>query len=432
MTPAVVAGLAASRPAAALRGGRAPAAFHRGWSAAFGKHNALRRAAAWLGEALAPPPRLRREPLWGEALARLTAEPAAHPPPQPARRPAKGVLGDPDAARRPSAAQGAAAASAGGSRVEKSGQGDIQALRRPGWPGPLKGVAGAATADAGGGVGTKGVAAPRALSAAAPPRHASRPLLERLAGPSPLVENSWRAETPRAAAPPTVRRLPAPAAAAETLERWRCRLAREAQRALRRAGARAAEGSASPEGTLSREGAPPTPVAANPARDPWRTSLRGPAAPPELLASSPATHHSPGAGGPTPFPTSPVPPPRAGEARGPRPASLPAGRAGGPPTQESSGAGPWWPLRPGEAPGQGPRPGQEPRHQTPGPPGRSGEPALPAPRRPGVPDLQAPAVLRPRAPEGLEAGSAEDDLGRLAARMRRILAEEARRYGVDV
>jgi hypothetical protein len=41
-------------------------------------------------------------------------------------------------------------------------------------------------------------------------------------------------------------------------------------------------------------------------------------------------------------------------------------------------------------------------------------------------------VLRPRAPEGLEAGSAEDDLGRLAARMRRILAEEARRYGVDV
>jgi hypothetical protein len=53
-------------------------------------------------------------------------------------------------------------------------------------------------------------------------------------------------------------------------------------------------------------------------------------------------------------------------------------------------------------------------------------------REPAVPALRAPEPLRPLPPRGLEAGTAEDDLGRLAERMRRILAEEARRHGIDV
>jgi len=56
-----------------------------------------------------------------------------------------------------------------------------------------------------------------------------------------------------------------------------------------------------------------------------------------------------------------------------------------------------------------------------------------APREPeGTPELHAPGSLRPRPAQGLEADTAGDDLGRLAERMRRILAEEARRHGIDV
>lgn len=51
----------------------------------------------------------------------------------------------------------------------------------------------------------------------------------------------------------------------------------------------------------------------------------------------------------------------------------------------------------------------------------------------GMPDLDAPVPLRPPPERGIEAaGSAETDLGRLAERMRRILAAEARRHGIDV
>ena len=215
MTPAAVAGLALRRAAAGPRGPRSLGAFDRGGSTALGGFDALRRAAGWLGEVLAPQPRLRREPLWGEALARLTAEPAVTAPPQAVRRPATGVPGHPDEARLPAAARGGdvggarrlaaarevATAGARESRQgETAGRGNLPALRRPGRPGPPAAVAPAARA--GEGLGTKRVAAPRAFPAAEPPRRAGLPLLEILAGRSPLAGSSSRARTRLVAAVP--------------------------------------------------------------------------------------------------------------------------------------------------------------------------------------------------------------------------------------
>ncbi len=399
-----------------LSGGRAPRAWLRRTARAVAPIHGLRRASAWLGELAGVRPRLREEPLFGRSLAGLAGR-ESPPAGQPAApRPGRARSGSPGGGEPR------------GPRPEES----PRPARRPGkaFPRPSAAAPGASPS----GVPSSGTSSPDVPSPAveagespvptAPARRAPEPLhldpragrdlLARHAGPVPVLSG---ATPPQAPLRPAATPLPA-APAPRTGREWLRDLARRGARALRRDLSRAA-GERAPRESPATGRTPGSSVSV-PAAEPWSTPLQGERAPADLLRQWAVPSRGPAA--PSQAARSPEPP------RTPRP-SIPI------------------PVPAGEAPALPPA---APTPPLPGPAGAVAIPtaddgglslsglldaALPPllPSRDFVPPspwkapAQAPAAVgRP------EAEAAEEDLGRLAANLKRILDEDARRHGIDV
>ncbi len=411
---------------AALAGGRAPRVFRRGFEGQVGAASGLRRGTAWLRELAAIRPSLRSGPLLGGALAELTGgEPGA------------------DAAASPGARRGAARA-AESTAADRQGRPalSVPPTRRssptsrewgsapPRAAAPVRSVRPAPP-----GATRRDPAAPLAFA-----ERADRDLLERLSTPAgalPAVDPG-RAAAPRSASFP----VPVPGgtsrlarnAAAEAL--WRREMSRRAERAQRsgRAGGpertsaaparsgRPARGEVSggrsgPASSLEA-GSGERPLAA----DPWQLPLAGERAPREILDRLRAAGRDRSGA-----PASPARPDRS--ARSTLPA-LPASDTGADRASAPAGSSGAWPAPATAAPGV----------STAGPDLAAGPLLVPPPslppflqvhaatevalRRPAAEGPSGPGIP-PRAPALLP----EDEL---AARIDRILAEEARRHGIDV
>ncbi len=397
-------------PRGGLLGGRGAAV----WSVRMARLGALRavfqRCCGWLRELLGPPPRLRQEPLWGHCLEELAGglETDGAAPDEPARRAMPRV---PPAT--PRAARSASAASAEGSATrttppERHGE----RRRRSSSPPPR---AASRTAAPGGGK--------------TPPARASRELLSRLAGTLPPS----RKDRPAAPAKPRPRQRTAPPVSAGTPrpEGHRHRqlgdLAQRAQRSLRQGW----PGPSKPP--MKAPGATPAAVAAH---RPEATLLAGETAPRHLLerwlegsrAMDRARSSSPASAVSEPPPRPPDP----DAARRPAPRS--ANGAEAPPARPPDAGEE---AAPQEAPlalrldNEPYRATAEPRER-PAPPGDGlALPSLlPATAGEFTPAAAAARALRIAGDRRTEpAGS---DLSELSAKLQQILAEEARRHGIDV
>lgn len=384
-----------------LSGGRAPRSWLRGIARAVDSLRVLRRATAWLGPLAVERPRLREEPLLGRSLAEIALrEPPAAVSEAEARHPAK---------KLPSHSAGRTAPRARRETVpfsRKERSENIAVEER----------------------GSERAAAPEPLNL---PRRVRRDLLARQAGeirdlpqtaPSsaPLPRPSTKPE-----APPAVPRD------SKTRRGW-----------LRNLSHRAARRTASwdlPEpvereplsevtGKVEKKGfVESAPVSASRPADPWETPLQGEQAPPDLLRLLAA----PPSAKPRPEAVSRAPERPASSPSQPAPSARPDKAGSGlPPADRIIPSAP--PPPPGPAREDGPAPTADARI-----PSLSGllDAALPPllpPKDAGAPapwkaPAQVPALVgRP------DAETPEEDLGRLAANLKRILDEEARRHGIDV
>jgi len=403
-------GRAARRFATVLRCGRAPAAHRRAWAAS-SRASVLERGCRWLPELLAPPPRLRTGPWTGFALTELASlvAPVGGDPGGKGGEDRRGPRPDRSAQRRTAAGEPIAREARRPRRQAPNGSHGRAAPPEPWAASPRPGRLREARRDR---------RAPT-LEATAMGRGAGLPLLRRLAGGEEGAGGGEAREAvrrpPQERAP---RRLPPPEVAPARRRRWLRGLAARAARELL---APAAAGV--PAGGRR-------PSAARLAETSWRTPLGGPEAPARLLRAAAQPAGARAAGAP------------------PLEAARRAARPGAPTSREPDGEGA--PAAETSASRQAPRPpfDEPPRPAAPESSGVESAAAGPRARRPlpglveetgsverrepAVPALRAPEPLRPLPPRGLEAGTAEDDLGRLAERMRRILAEEARRHGIDV
>lgn len=382
-----------ARPAEALAGGRAPRAWRERTAAAAGAPAAWQRACAWLEGLLSPLRTLREGPLWGRTLEALTDAPERAPKePAPAARrslaPAESprqpnVRRDPDPQRAPR-------------------------RQRPGRPAARR----------------------REELPAAPGRRADRELLNRLAGPpeepSPPASRSKAPGLPRSKPGAEAATAPGAAASGEASHDWFDGLGRRLRRKLRpsvpaqRPARPAGEAPRAPGGDA---GHPDHPGAA--ALDGERASRtlledclgRGRGAEDSSPRKPPASE--PKAPGTRRF--DPPAPPRTAD----RPAS-PLVREAAP------SAGPTSFVRPPEKPAPKGPPDGEGALPSAGPePGDLDLPSL-LPRRAAdfTPAAAAAEVLRLAGHRGPESAGASD--GELAEKLGRILAEEARRHGIDV
>jgi hypothetical protein len=460
----------ARRALGALGGGGAPRAFRRQLARTVGGTGDPRRGTAWLRELAAIQPRLRSGPLFGGTLAELTGgeAPAAGAALPVVRR---GAMPGTDAGRRERSPRPSLRSRGPSRRGPESGNppatGAAPAWPREVSPGPDGGRPPAA-------MRTSEAPAPRRALAAllGLAQRADRNLLERLStaaralpaadlnqggrprpGPFPApVPGRGGHPAPVPLAPLTPLAPPAPGAAAEA--RWRRDLSRRAQ-PVRRAGGTATT-AAAPGPTRARaggaeeaeeaEGAEGTNQgsAANPATDhaaaPWQTPLNGERAPREILDRFLSASVGAGAGGSRPVamgsparPESTTPeihPTRRTPAPAPRPGAGPtraarvdaaAPRSGSLPLAASSVAdaarAPAADLAAATGPLLVPPPSLPPFLQI----NSATEVAL---RRPAGEGPSGPGIP-PRVPAALP----EDDL---AVRIDRLLAEEARRHGIDV
>ena len=405
---------AARRALAALAGGRAPRVFRRGFEGQAGAASGLRRGTAWLRELAAIRPSLRSGPLLGGALAELTGdEPGA------------------DAAASPGARRGAARA-AESAAAERQGRPalSVPLSRRSS---PTSREWGSAPPRAAAPVRSVRPVPPGATrrDPAAPltfAERADRDLLERLSAPAgalPAVDAA-RAAAPRSASFP----VPVPGgtsrlarnAAAEAS--WRREMSRRAERAQssgraggpERTSAAPARSGRPARGEVSggRSGPASSLEAGSGERplavDPWQLPLAGERAPREILDRLRAAGRDRSGA-----PASPARPERPARSTLPALPALPASDTG---ADRASAAG---------AAGAGPELAAGPLLVPP--------PSLPpflqvhaatevALRRPAAEGPSGPGIP-PRVPALLP----EDEL---AARIDRILAEEARRHGIDV
>jgi len=386
----------------ALAGGRAPVWWSRQLARETARLADLARSGAWLGRFGTLWPTLLDQPLWGKSLGLLTAETASPP---------DVVEPEPDARRAPPRPQ----------LVERPAgrltpRVDLPVGRAA--PGPAAGVASSP---------------PTAL-----PHQAGRALLERLSGPAlpPAPPDAER-----------VRPQPQGEALTPAVRDAADRLGQDlAQRPGQIPRASAVEGGGLPAGTKQPGGYArpelPGTVADRGVPQPaaWSTRLDGPTAPPELLVwlaggrdqaavaeqrGSQATQAETGEAlrgenieslaradldGSRPFPSPVIPPSRAADvfARLREAAS-------------ESGAGTMVPIE-----------GVTPAATEIAPPALAERlPPLTLPPKQGAPGLAVAAAMAWAGAQA-EAGVPDDDLDVLAAKIKRILDEEARRYGIDV
>lgn len=376
---------------------RAPAAWRREMARLALPWTAVRRGARWLPELLGPPPRLREEPLYGRTLAALVDALAATDDTPPAAAP-----------RRSSARAEAERAVPPGLR-EPAGR---QRRRR-------RRAAGVEPAPRETG------RAPLPQDAAAASRRAAPELLSRLAGRTPPADPESATATPRRA--PWRPEEAARARRREALGDDRSpsrRLADLADRGV----ARVRRGV--PAGQVSSSRAAAAPVPDGPIR-PAATALDGETAPRRLLERW--LRPDDGSSGARRRPAeSPSP-----ERRAPSPSTPNPGAA------LRRAAGPARDVPPPATPGVSPAPQalESPRALPP-----DLEPRPPAASRPRTPDAAAlPPPLLPATAAGFSpaaarrvlgavrpGAAAEEDVGDLAERLGRYLAEEARRHGIDV
>jgi hypothetical protein len=405
-----------------LSGGRAPRAWLRRIARAVAPLQGPRRASAWLGALSGVHPRLRDEPLFGRALGEFARRdsPAGEPakddrragqprsvPPQVNEPPRPRVLENQPsrktlrkAGRRPFPGAPKSCSEASASEFA-----DVHPLP------PSDVGAGLVPAQA----GERADLAPLRLDS-----RAGRDLLARHAGQVPAV--SARGEVPatsrKVQAPAS---LPRPAAtpssegpASRTGREWLRDLARRGVRALRRevSGVMGAVGHGPAERGTARER---TTRESPPAAEPWSMPLEGERAPADLLRQWRGPSRGPAVPSPAarrperphpPQAPTPVPAPAGAPAAAPPPLPGPAGAAAIPTTDAGSLS--LSGLLDAALP-----------------------PLLPSrdfvPPSPWKAPAQAPAAVgRP------EAEVAEEDLGRLAANLKRILDEDARRHGIDV
>ncbi len=398
-------------------GGRGPGCWFRGMARAVAPLQALLRSTAWLGEVAAARPRLRDEPLLGRTLAEVALRelPARGSQPQVGR-----------SGRRPSVS----AAERISSRSTKSPPPTSRRRASPKKDENAAVVGAQHTA-------ARGSADPLLLE----PR-AGRDLLVRRANGIPDVPHTAVAGAQGGASPPTTvqtrpyPKMPGNPSDPETTSRdWLRGLGRRAVRALRHGFPEAAEKLG--RSLIQREAAvvvlqhAPPEEADRPAipPEPWEMDLQGERAPADLLRRWMAPRRS------------------SETTRREGPASLHPGRVEPPPGRPA-------PPLPEAASGQ--RPATTESASTPAAPPRPGPPGdVPAPTSDapalavtGLLDAALPPLLPPRdsgpsspwkapaqAPAAvgrLEAELPEEDLGRLAANIKRILDEEARRHGIDV
>lgn len=384
-----------------LSGGRAPRSWLRGIARAVDPLRGLRRATAWLGPLATERPRLREEPLLGRSLAEIALrEPPAAGSEAEARHPAKKLPSRPAGRTTPRGRRETVPFS----RKERSE--NIAVEER----------------------GSERAVAPGPLNL---PQRAGRDLLARQAGEIrdlPQTASS-SAPLPRPSAKPEA--PPAVPRDSKTRRGWLRNLSHRAHRTLSwdlqepvervRASEAAVE-------TVEKKGfVESSPGSASRPADPWETPLQGEQAPPDLLRRLTA-------------PPPAKPRPQAVDRAPERPASSPSQPA---PSDRPDTAGSGLasaerivpsvpPPPPGPAREDGPAPTADARV-----PSLSGllDAALPPllpPKDAGAPapwkaPAQVPALVgRP------DAETPEEDLGRLAANLKRILDEEARRHGIDV
>jgi hypothetical protein len=427
----------ASAASAALAGGRAPARWQRHLAQAVARGDGLRRACEWVEPATRLRPSLLEEPLLGSCLAELASQ-AARPaegerepaPAQPVRRSwaDRAVAHHTDERRRPAERTsrpvqrrlGAEKGPPG--RTEKDSQASAERARRQ-----------------------------RARRQQPPPEleaKASRRLLRRLAGEGSRAETAERERGGRPGGLPEAKRRAGPAAppGGDGGQGWLRGVAERAERVLHEGGpARQIVPRAAQAERTGRDEAPR--LAAQ-----WAIPLEGEAAPADLLArlidgpGSPPQGHgqvgsdSDGRGrdGARRAGAKAAPSERASR-------ELPGGRrAQGRSTRAASEVAQWAmaALTPAQQAAGGARAadvGEEAEGGDGGaakgwvaPPrvARSLPPLLPA-QEVGEP---TPTVARAAVDKAAaeEAGAGGEDLNELAARIKRILDEEARRYGIDV
>lgn len=383
-----------------LSGGRAPRSWLRGIARAVDSLRVLRRATAWLGPLAVERPRLREEPLLGRSLAEIALrEPPAAGSEAEARHPAKKLPSHPAGRTAPRARRETVPFS----RKERAE--NIAVEER----------------------GSERAAAPEPLNL---PRRVRRDLLARQAGEIRDLPQTASSSTPllRPSAKPEA--PPAVPGDGETRRSWLQNLSRRARRTLgrdlpesvEREPLEAAPGNAEKKGFV--ESAPVS--AARPA-DPWETPLEGEQAPLDLLRLLTA----PPSAKPRPEAVSRAPERPASSPSQPAPSARPDKAGSGlPPADRIIPSAP--PPPPGPAREDGPAPTADARI-----PSLSGllDAALPPllpPKDAGAPapwkaPAQVPALVgRP------DAETPEEDLGRLAANLKRILDDEARRHGIDV
>ncbi len=399
-----------------LNGGRGPRIWRLKMAQAAEPLRTFRRSLAWLRTFAAERPRLRDEPLFGRSLAELALQeaPVDSPPAQPARsaRPRGAPAGD----RVP--------------RSERISESLVPSSRRgegPATPTPA---------------GRSGPSHRPALSEAPRPLslepRASLDLLTRRAGPAsdrrsgpryPQYPQNSRAELPGPSEVRPARSAPVQAAEAQppkARQEWLRDLARRARRVLHR-------DLRHPSAAASAE--------------PWEITLQGEEAPIELLKRRSAAPRPADSRRSSPSQALSQAPSQA-SSQAPSQASSPAPKTTGGPSGPASRTRPPAPATAladaeTDAPVAAPPPHPGPAGDVPSP--TSDAPGLPVaslleaalppllpPRDTGAPSpwkapAQAPALVGRR-----EAETAEEDLGRLAANLQRILAEEARRHGIDV
>ncbi len=399
--------LAASGARGILATARGPAVWTREMARLQGPWHAQRRGAGWLADLLAPPPRLRGGPLLGRALETLTPEP------RPADLPTAG-------ARR------------GTKRRRAMGSPEPGRPRRPSAPQPPNRQRGARFEPPARSVGTR-ASATRALPIER--RRASRELLGRLAGADDAIVRRMQDPTRR---PRTSWTPPAAGEAGTRSQRpyperpdGRPGLASFAERVI---------GKLDRElGTRGRATAPSAATREMPAPGPAATALSGETAPGRLLERWFASD----GGDASPRPQRSGRDSRSVERRPPPgPATITEGRV----TQGRNAVDP---PAAGVAAGSEPAGGGNTAASGPSPlsPGSRRNRAVPSPPVPaalatGPPASLLPATVADFDPSGTTARvlrgaartpvAAAEDVGELAEKLGRHLAEEARRHGIDV